>query len=135
MQTGRAPIKDTTMSKPRLLLLTSAIVIGALAVPVILPHITQPSLIYHILLHVLTVIITLFLSIVSIMSYNRTNNSKVLLMALGFLSLVAAEVVHLLGATQSLPNLIIPIVNIELSHIILLTMVSMIGLGVLKVNK
>jgi hypothetical protein len=32
-------------------------------------------------------------------------------------------------------QLIIPAVNIELSHMILLVMVSLFGLGVLKVNK
>lgn len=135
MQTGKTPVQDATISKPRLLALTSVLVIAALAVPVILPHITHPSMIYHIMLHIFTVIITVFLSIVSIMSYNRTHSTRILLMTMGFLILVAAELVHLLNATQNLVDLMIPVVDIELSHIILLAMVTLFGMGVLKVNK
>jgi hypothetical protein len=134
MQTRRAP-RDVTINRPKLLAIISAVVLAALAVPAILPHITHPYMIYHILLHVFTVIISVFLSMVSILSYNRTHNARILLMTFGFLSLVVAELVHLLGATENLMDLIIPIVNIELSHIILLTMVTLFGMGVLKVNK
>lgn len=135
MQTGRTPFQDAAISKPKLLAVISAAVLAALAVPVILPHIAHPYMIYHILLHAFTVIITVFLAIVSIISYRRTHSARILLMTFGFVSLVATELVHLLGATQTLTDLIIPAVNIELSHIILLTMVTLFGIGVLKVKK
>ncbi|MEM2760902.1 MAG: hypothetical protein QXU32_12940 [Nitrososphaerales archaeon] len=135
MQTGRTPFQDATISKPRLLASITIAVVAALSVPVILPHINHPTMIYHILLHVATVIVALFLSMVSIISYRRTHNARILLMTFGFMTLVAAELLHLLNATQNITDLIIPVVNIELSHIILLTMVTLFGMGVLKVNK
>lgn len=135
MQTGKNPIGNITLSKPRLFAIISISVLAILAAPVIIPHINQPSMIYHILLHVATVIITIFISVISIISYTRTHNTKILLMTFGFLALAGAEVLHLLTATRSITNFVIPFVNIELSHIVLLAMVTLFGTGVLKVNK
>jgi hypothetical protein len=42
---------------------------------------------------------------------------------------------YLFLATASLEDVIIPIVDVELSHIILFVMLTLFGLGVLKVNK
>jgi hypothetical protein len=42
---------------------------------------------------------------------------------------------YLFLATASLEDVIIPIVDVELSHIILFVMLTLLGLGVLKVNK
>lgn len=134
MQTGNTAPQGLA-SKPTLLGIISAAVLAILAVPVILPHITHPYMIYHILLHVLTVIITVFLSTVSIISYNRTHSTRILLMTFGFVSLFVAEMIHLLTATESIMDQLIPVVNIEPSHIILLTMVTLFAMGVLKVNK
>jgi hypothetical protein len=57
-------------------------------------------------------------------------------MVVGFMSLALVEFFYLLQAGGIvIGQVIIPAVNIELSHIILLIMVSLFGLGVLKVNK
>jgi hypothetical protein len=135
MQTDEGSTQDATVSKSRLLIIVSASVLGVLAVPVIIPHILHPYMIYHIFLHLVTVIISLFLSIVSVIAVDRTHNTRILLMTFGFLALVAAELVHLLTATQSIMDLLIPVVNIEMTHIILLTMVTLFSIGVLKVNR
>jgi hypothetical protein len=59
-----------------------------------------------------------------------------LLMAVGFLTLVLVEFFYLLQAQGIvLGQFIIPVANIELSHIILLIMVSLFAIGVLKVNR
>jgi hypothetical protein len=59
-----------------------------------------------------------------------------LLMAVGFMSLALVEFFYLLDAGGIvIGQFIIPAVNIELSHVILLIMISLFGLGVLKVNK
>jgi hypothetical protein len=56
-------------------------------------------------------------------------------MTAGFLSLVGVEFLSLFAATENLVLFTIPSVNVELSHIFLLGMLTLFGLGVLKVDK
>jgi hypothetical protein len=135
MQTGRAPIRHITDSKPKLFVIISVVVISLLALPVILPHITHQSMIYHISLHIISLIIAVFLSSVSILAFNRNRNARMLFMTLGFALLAVIETLYLFHATANLEDVIIPIVDVELSHIILLVMLTLFGVGVLKVNK
>lgn len=93
-------------------------------------------MIYHILLHMAGLTIAIFLSIVSVLAYSRNTTTRMLLMAVGFMSLALVEFFYLLQAGGIvLGQFIIPVANIELSHIILLIMVSLFALGVLKVNR
>jgi hypothetical protein len=136
MQKGdrSAPVQES-VSKPILLALVTALVVGVVA-PFVIPHATHPSMIYHILLHIAGLTIALFLSIVSFLAYSRNTTARMLLMAIGFMTLALVEFFYLLQAGGiAVAQFIIPAVNIELSHIILLAMVSLFGLGVLKVNK
>jgi hypothetical protein len=124
-----------SISKPVLLGLVTALVIGVVA-PLVIPHVTHPSMIYHILLHMAGLTVAIFLSIVSVLAYSRSRTTRMLLMAVGFMSLALVEFFYLLQAGGIvIAQVVIPAVNIELSHIILLIMVSLFGLGVLKVNK
>jgi hypothetical protein len=69
MQINRATIaQHAVANKLALLIIIAASVIAILWIPVILPHITHPSMIYHIFLHAISVIIALFLSTVSILA-------------------------------------------------------------------
>jgi len=131
---GRAPLQES-INKPILLGLTTALVIGIVA-PFVITHATHPSMIYHILLHMASLTIATFLSIVSFLAYSRNTTTRMLLMAVGFTTLALVEFFYLLQSEGIvLGQLIIPAVNIELSHMVLLIMVSLFGLGVLKVNK
>ena len=124
------------ISKRTLLTIITAVVIGVLMIPVILPHIGYPSMIYHISLHTLSVIIALFLSVVSVLAYRRNNNSlRLLFMSLGFCLLAAIEFLYLFHATANIPDIIIPIMDVESSHAILLIMLTLFGMGILTVNK
>jgi len=122
-------------SKPKLLTIVTVLVIAILSIPVILPHIMHPSMIFHIFLHIISLIIALFLSIVSILSYKRSNSTRILFMTFGFFALAVIEILYLFHATANLEDVIIPIVDAELSHVILLVMLTLFGIGVLKVNK
>ena len=136
MQKGRGlgPVQGS-ISKPVLLGLITALVVGVVA-PLVIPHVAHPSMIYHILLHMAGLTIAIFLSIVSSLAYSRNTTTRMLLMAVGFMSLALVEFFYLLQAGGIVVGqFIIPAVNIELSHVILLIMVSLFGLGVLKVNK
>ena len=135
MQSSRAPLKDVLLSKPKLFAVVSLMLISVLAVPVILPHIRHPSMIYHILLHVVSIIIAVFLGLISFLAYSRTGGARLILMTGGFSLLAIIEFLYLFHATANIEDIIIPIVDVELSHLILLAMLTLFGIGVLKVNK
>jgi hypothetical protein len=124
-----------SVSKPILLGLITALVVGVVA-PFVIPHAIHPSMIYHILLHIAGLTIAMFLGIVSFLAYSRNTTTRMLLMAIGFITLALVEFFYLLQAGGIVvAQFIIPAVNIEFSHMVLLIMVSLFGLGVLKVNK
>jgi hypothetical protein len=127
-------IDKIVSDKPRLFIVISIIVVSVLAVPVIIPHINHPQHFYHVILHIASLILSLFLFIVSISSYIRNGGSRLLFMSLGFLSLVIVETLSLFYATQGIQEILIPMINVELPHVILFAMLTLFGIGVLKVN-
>jgi hypothetical protein len=123
--------REKSVSKPILLGLTTAIIIGVVA-PLVIPHISHPSMIYHILLHLAGMTIAAFLGLVSYIAYKRVRGTRILLMTIGFIALSSAETLYFLEAMDIFPMVHLPIANIELSHVILLVMITLFGLGVLK---
>ena len=123
---------DTFYNKPRLLVLIASVVISLSIVPFILPHIFHPHMIYHILLHIVVLILSQFLAVVSLMAYLKSNTSRILFMTLGFMTLVIAEYVYSLDSTENFHVLYIPHINIEVSHLILLIMVIFFGISLSK---
>jgi hypothetical protein len=55
-------------------------------------------------------------------------------MSLGFISLIVVEVLFLVYAARGIQDILIPVVNIELPHIILFAMLALFGIGIVKVN-
>jgi len=123
--------REKSVSKPILLGLTTAIIIGVVA-PLVIPHISHPSMIYHILLHLAGMTIAAFLGLVSYLAYKRVRGTRILLMTIGFMALSSVEILYFLEAMDIFPTMHLPIANIELSHVILLVMITLFGLGVLK---
>ncbi len=136
MQKGRSRASALErIRKPVLLGIITIVVAGVIA-PLVLPHVVHPSMIFHILLHMAGLIVAVFLSTVSILAYLRNTTTRMLLMAAGFVTLAAVELLYLLQAGGIYAGqFTIPVANIELSHMVLLIMVSLFGLGVLNVNK
>ena len=135
MQTVRASLCNITSSKPKMLAVVTAAVLAVMAVPVILPHVTDTSMIYHLLLHVISLIIAIFLGLVSILAYLRNGRSRLLFMMFGFLLLSIIEAMYLFDVTSKIEDIVIPIVDIELSHVIFLVMLTLFGIGIFRVNK
>jgi hypothetical protein len=133
MQTGKVLTQE--VSNCKLLAVITTALIALLAVPVIIPHITHTGMIYHILVHIASVIIAVFLTAISIIAYRRNGGSRLLFMTSGFGVLAFVEFLYLFYATANIEAVVIPIVDIELSHIILLVMLTLFGIGVLKVNR
>lgn len=135
MQKGsRVEAVQESVSKPILLGLITALVIGIVA-PIMIPHIAHPEMIYHIILHIASLTIAVFLSIVSVLAYSRSAGTRLLFMTLGFMTLATVEFLYLLDAGGMVGLFDFSTLGIELPHVIFLAMLAMFGLGVLKVNK
>lgn len=125
---------EGSLSKPLLLGLITATVTVIVA-PLMLPHMTHPSMIFHIALHIAGLTLSLFLIIVSVMAYERSRSSRLLLMALAFSALGLVEFLYLLDALGVFVLFNFSALGIELTHMILLAMIALFGMGVLKVNR
>jgi hypothetical protein len=136
MQSIKPSIQSIVTSKTKLLTAISLISIALLSIPVILPHINHPSMIYHIILHIVSIVIAIFLTAISALAYNRSGSTRILFMTFGFFSLIMVELIYLFNATGDIGDEVaLPLVHIELPHIILLVMLTLFGIGVIKVNK
>ena len=127
-------IHNILSDKPKLFILVSVVVVSVLAIPMIIPYLNHPQHIYHIVLHIVSLILSIFLCIVSLSSYFRNGGSRLLFMSLGFVSLVVVEILFLFYAARGIQDIIVPLVNIELPHIILFAMLALFGIGIVKVN-
>jgi|SRR5215211_455996 len=119
------------ISKPILLGLTTAIIIGIIA-PLVTPRITHPTMVYHIILHLASVTVASFLSVVSLLAYGRVRTTRVLLMTIGFMALTTSELLYFLDIIGIITSMHIPGINAELNHVIMLAMLGLFGLGVLR---
>jgi hypothetical protein len=135
MELAKTSLHSIVASKPKLLLVVAATVVAVLLVPVILPNIRDTSVIYHLLLHIVSVIIAIFLGVVSILAYLRNGKRRLLFMTFGFLSLSIIESIYLIHSTSNTQDLVIPIVDIELSHVIFLVMLTFFGIGIFSASK
>ena len=127
-------IHNILSNKPKLFILVSVVVVSILAIPLIIPYLNHPQHIYHIVLHIVSLILSIFLCIVSFSSYFRNGGFRLLFMSLGFASLVVVEILFLFYAARGIQDIMIPLVNIELPHIILFAMLALFGIGIVKVN-
>lgn len=126
---------NTSSSLDRLKLfgiISAVVVIGT--APLTIYHISHQQMIYHILIHVAGLIIATFLSFIAVIAYVKDSRTKLLIMALGFITLAILEIILLLTVTGNLDETIIPVVNAELPHMVLLIIITLFGSGILKIN-
>jgi hypothetical protein len=135
MQTVRLHLYNIISSRRKLLAIITLVITAIMAVPVILPHITDTSTIYHILLHLASLIIASFLGTVSILAYLRNRSSRLLFMMFAFISLSIIEGMYLFDVSSNIEDIVIPVVDIEVSHVIFLVTLTLFGLGVFWFSK
>jgi hypothetical protein len=135
LQSARGMKQAVMVSKPKLFLIISALTTAVLLPLAILPHIDHPFFVYRISLHMASIIISVFLIVVSILTYRRTGSIKILYTSIAFLSLLVVELTFLLQIIDSSSRIMIPVAYRELPHILLLAMLALFGLGVLRVEK
>jgi hypothetical protein len=92
-------------------------------------------MIYHILLHVASVIIAIFLGVVSMLAYLRNGSSRLLFMMFAFVSLSIIEAIYLFNVSSNREDIVIPGVDIEVSHVIFLVTLTLFGIGIFRVSK
>lgn len=114
------------------LLILAAIAIFSL--PLVLPHITHESMIYHIYLHFTAFMVSIFLVIVSALAYYRGRSRRLLFMMLALSMLTLAEFVNFITLTGNVPALLLPIINVELAHLLILAMLVLFMTGVIKMG-
>jgi len=130
----RYHVTKIIVSKPKLLGLIS-IITFAIFVPLIIPHIHRPHLIYFISMHVASITISIFLIVASLLAYHRTNSGKILYTTIGFSSLLIVELLFLLEVIPGTSSAMQRGIYVGLPHMLLLLMLTLFGLGVLKVEK
>jgi hypothetical protein len=121
-------------NKKNLFLVLSIVFAAAIAYPIILPHIHHPSMIYHIIIHIIIFEVSLFLTLISIYSYRKTKSKKVLLTSISFGFLLVAGFLYLLETSNILVGFHIPYIEAELPHILLMFTLILFALGVLRVE-
>jgi FtsH-binding integral membrane protein len=135
MQSIKPSIQSILANKAKLLIAISIGAVAVLSIPVILPHLNHPSMIYHIVLHIVSLVVAVFLTAICAVAYRRSGSSRILFMFFAFLALTAVELIYLFNATEDIGEVALPFVHIELPHIIMLVTLALFGIGVLKVNK
>jgi|SRR5215469_2563988 len=135
MQTIRLQFHNIISSKPKLLATITAIILAIMAIPVILPHIADKSTIYHIFLHIASVIIAIFLGVVSMLAYLRNRSFRLLFMMFAFISLSIIEALYLFDVSSKMEDIAIPGVDVEVSHVIFLMALTLFGIGIFRVSK
>ena len=135
LQSAKGMKQTVMVSKPKLFLIISALTTAVLLPVAILPHINHPFFVYRISLHMASIIISVFLIVVSILTYRRTGSIKILYTSIAFLSLLVVELIFLLQIMPGTSTIMIPMAYRELPHILLLVMLALFGLGVLRVEK
>jgi len=72
MQSIKPSIQSILANKAKLLIAISIGAVAVLSIPVILPHLNHPSMIYHIVLHIVSLVVAVFLTAISAVAYRRS---------------------------------------------------------------
>jgi hypothetical protein len=123
------------VSKSKLFLIVSTLTTAVLLPIAILPYINQPYLVYRSSIHVASIIISIFLVVVSILTYRRTGSVKILYTSVAFLSLLVGQLIFLLQIIPGTSSMMFPMPIRMLPYTFLLIMLTLFGLGVLRVEK
>ncbi|HEX5186410.1 MAG TPA: hypothetical protein VFV86_05925 [Nitrososphaeraceae archaeon] len=108
---------------------------AVLASPFLIPHLSHPSISYHILIHIISLDIAAFITIISFISYRKTGRKNLLLACTSFMLLLIIELIYLLQASGTIKIFYLPLIEAEFSHILLLGMLALFAIGILQTNK
>jgi hypothetical protein len=122
-------------NKTNLFLVLSLSISSLIAYPFLIPHLTHTSMSYHIIIHMISLNIAIFLTTISFISFRKSKSKKLLLTAFSFVFLLLIETFYLLQASHFIRIFYIPLIEVEFSHLLLLGMLILFACGVLRVDK
>ena len=122
-------------NKTSLFLFLSIVVASVAIYPFVIPHLYHPSMIYHILIHIISFDVALFLTTISFVSFKKTKSKKILLTGLSFGFLLIIEFLYLLQSSRVLGTFYIPLIEVEFQHVLLLLMLVLFAAGVLRLER
>ena len=92
-------------------------------------------MIYHIIIHIISFDVALFLTTISFVAFKKTKSKKILLTGISFGFLLFVEFLYLLQSSNLLGTFYIPLIEVEFQHILLLLMLILFATGVLRLEK
>jgi hypothetical protein len=128
-------IKNFLSNKTNLFLVLSLSFSSIIAYPFLIPHLTHPTMSYHIIIHMLSLDLAIFLTTISLISYRKLKSNKLLLTSFSFIFLLIIEIFYLLQASHFIQEFYIPLIEVDFSHILLMCMLILFAWGVLRVDK
>ena len=132
-------IKNFLSNKTNLFLVLSLSFSSIIAYPFLIPHITHPTMSYHILIHILihmfSLDIAIFLTTISLISYRKLKSKKLLLTFFSLIFFLILEIFYLLQASHFATTFYVPMIEVDFSHILLLCMLVLFTCGVLRSDK
>ena len=118
-------------NKPRLLVTVILGVVGALAVPILWPHVYHGTHIYHLLLHTAGIVLSVFLAILSVNAYYKMRTKKMIITTIAFMVFTGAEIVQLLNATETHVYNLLESPS-EIAHLMMLGMIGLLALAIFR---
>ena len=120
------------VNKPALLGIVMIFMLGILAVPIILPHLFHGAHTAHIMLHVGSIILAVFLAMLGTMAYHRARTKRMGLTCVGLFMFVLAEAHMLVDTTWPFVYTVGSLSLSEVSHVMLLIAFCTMSLGVFR---
>ena len=118
-------------SKPKLLIAVILTTVGALSVPILMPHIYHGAHIWHLLIHTSGIILSVILAILSVNAYYKMRTIKMIITTIAFLIFTGAEFIQLMDATKTHVYNILESPS-EISHLMMLGMIGLLALAIFR---
>jgi hypothetical protein len=125
-------LQNLLESKSKLFTIVVIAVVGTLAVPIIIPHIFHGFHIYHILLHVASISLAAFLTILSLNAYLRLRTKRMIITTIAFSIFIMAEIVTLIDVTWPTLYDIGDLALLEVGHVLMIVTLGLLAMGVFR---
>jgi len=119
-------------NKSTLLRIVMFVVVGLLAIPVVLPHISHQFQVFHILLHFAGISFAVFLSIISALAYSKNRTRRLLFTTIAFSMFVVSESFSVVDAAWQYTYYLGEFSAAELGHILMIGTLGMFALSVFR---
>lgn len=107
-------------------------VIGTLATPIIIPHILHGFHLYHILLHVGGLSLSVFLTVLAVLAFSRLKTKRLFLTMIAFFVFISSESVLLVDATWPTMYDIGLVSLLEVGHLLVITSMGLLAMGAFR---